>query len=846
MNRASFERLDHQFQLLIEMAHADREAALADFEQAHPDLIETLRGMLSAHDAADDRVQSTVQAASQWFDDAHPERFGPWRVTGHLGQGGMGQVYLAERDDGEYQRQVAIKTIKLDQPQLLKRFTEERQVLATLVHPHIATLLDGGQWSSGEQDSAPYLVMEYVEGQDILSHAESRRLSTEARLELFLALCSAVQFAHQHLIVHRDIKPANVLIDPAGQVKLLDFGIAKWIDESEGHAQTGSMTSIMTPQFASPEQLNGGLLTTATDVYGLGVLLYHLLCGGGPHDLDGLSIGEIATLLRDTPPRPPSALTDGLDPALDAVLMACCHPDPASRYATVGQLAEDIRRVMQHEPIQMKPPSRWQRFRLFSKRHVALVWTTAAFALALVTLLGLHLYRVEVEQSKVRAEADRAGRVSQFMIDLFDRANPAVAQGEAIDPKALLDQGMLQIESDLNDEPVLQTQLYRTIGRAYLKLGQYEAARTAVERALSIAPREDDEDVDTLANLHLLMGDVTYNLGDMAASRHHSEVAIATAQERFGEQHQAVATALTNLGVLACNASDFETCTAHYEKALAIRTQLHGPEHDRVGTAHNYLAMALDHQGQFDQAIEHYRQSLAILKLSLDDLHPKVFEGQANLAGALVQAGQTDEAKALLAVAYESATQVHSASSPELAGILLQRILLHNQLEEFDISLPLAEQLVSIERAARGDAHPYVAYDLNLLGRTMLGLDRLDESEAAYRESIDILTAASNKPDYILMTAQQGLGRVFNTRQQYAEAQALLTDTWTTRQTLDGPDSWVTIWTRYDLGLAEQGLGNISEAKAHFEAVLAHAEVAFPADDPRTRLTREALATLNE
>ena len=844
MNNQSFSVLEEHFQSIIQMPESQQAEAIADFAEKHPELLKTLQDMLRVHQSDNDSLESAVVSAGQMFDKKPPELIGPWRVLNLLGRGGMGDVYLAQRDDGEYERQVAIKLMRLGQNNLRHRFVEERQVLASLQHPNIATLLDGGQWQTGDETDQPYLVMEYVQGEDILSYANKHHLNQRQRLDLFLDLCAAVQFAHQRLIVHRDIKPANVLIDDSGQVKLLDFGIAKWIDEDQGHANTGSMTSIMTPQFASPEQLNGGLLTTATDVYALGVLLYHLLSGQGPHELQDKSIGEIANLLQNGQPTPLSRLNKKTDPAIDPILFACCQADPTNRYQSVSLLAEDIKRFINHEPILMKPPGFWQSMKLFCKRNTGMVAVASLFTVVLSLLLGFHLYRLDIEKSRVLAQVERSDRVSQFMVDLFDRANPMVAQGEAIDPKALLDQGMREVESTLSDEPELQTQLYQTIGRAFLKLGKYPDAQTAIEKAMSQLEVTADEDVEQLASLHLLMGDITFNLGDLDDSEKHSILAKNTIIERFGENHRMVATALNNLGVMACNRSQFDACLSRHQQSLEIRSALHGPDHDRVGTAHNYVAMAYDHQGMFDEAIEHYREALRILKLSFGELHPKVIDGYANLAGGLTQAGHTDEAKEHLVVAVKSARQVHAADSPELAGILLMKAFLHNQLEEYEQALPYSEEVLSIDRNARGDSHPYVAYDLNLVARGQLGTGRLDEAEKSFLEAVQIMQTVSDQPDYILMTAKQGLGRVYNAKGLYEKAKKILNETWETRKKLDGPDSWVTVWTRYDLGVAAQGLGDTEGAKTHWQAVLAHAEKAFPEGDTRTVKTQNALNDL--
>lgn len=367
---------------LVELTPEEREHRLAVLED--PSLREHVRGLLTTSEAELSEIVGST--ASSLLETLEPERFGPWRVTGILGHGGMGAVYRALRDDGAYQREVAIKVLPsgLGPSALRDRFRQERQILATLDHPNIAHMLDGGESSIGS-----YIVLEYVDGTDIVSYCSTRHLSIRDRLRLFLSVCAAVQHAHEHAIIHRDLKPANVLITQHGTPKLLDFGIAKLLEQNT--LQTAIGFQAFTPQYASPEQVRGGPFTAATDVYALGALLYELLTGVRPHEITSGDPAELVRVICEQEVRRPSSLVRRFDRKLEIILQKALQKQPGRRYASVELLEADISRYLAGKSVLARPDSIAYRSTMFVRRHIA-AGVSIISILAFLAALLLHFY----------------------------------------------------------------------------------------------------------------------------------------------------------------------------------------------------------------------------------------------------------------------------------------------------------------------------------------------------------------------------------------------------------------------------------------------------------------------
>src|SRR5688500_3990721 len=427
-------------------------------------------------------------------------RIGPYRILRELGQGGMGVVYLAARADEQFRKRVALKVIRSGgaSEEVVRHFKRERQILAGLDHPNIARLLDGGT----TDDGLPYFVMEYIEGEPLLEYCDSRKLPVAERLKLFQAICSAVQYAHRNLVVHRDIKPGDILVAEDGSPKLLDFGIAKLLNpELAGEALIATAMS-MTPTYASPEQARGERITTATDVYSLGVVLYELLTGHLPYRLLSRQPLEILKAISEQEPekastaieRAENKLQRRLRGDLDNILMLALRKEPPRRYASVEAFSDDIRRYLEGLPVKARQPTAAYRTGKFLRRHVAGVAASAVFVGLLIgfaAAMAVQSARVtrerdlaEQERAAAQQERETAQRVSAFLVDLFRVSDPSRSRGETITAREVLDRGTTKIATELKDEPEVRATLMSTMGTVYSNLGLYDKALSLLEEAL--------------------------------------------------------------------------------------------------------------------------------------------------------------------------------------------------------------------------------------------------------------------------------------------------------------------------------------------------------------------------
>ncbi|NNE10119.1 MAG: serine/threonine protein kinase, partial [Gemmatimonadetes bacterium] len=506
-----------------------------------------VESLLAAHDKAEGFLNTPPLDAELGLHEAvAPEdlsgrTIGSYRLLHKLGSGGTGTVYLAERADAEFEKSVAVKLIRrgMDTDHIIARFQNERRLLAALEHSNIARMIDGGVTDDGR----PYLIMEYVDGVPIDRYCDAHEVSLAGRVALFRTVCAAVHHAHRNLIVHRDIKPGNVFVSSSGEVKLLDFGIAKVLDaEAGGSERTGGVTvtglRMMTPRYASPEQVTGQAITTATDVYSLGVVLYELLTGTRPYDLATGSAAEIERVIRDQEPVRPSAalerrLRDAKDPSasrrarrlagdLDNILLKAMSKEPRARYGSAEQFADDLGRYLDRLPVSARPHTLGYRTAKFLRRNRALAATGAiVFALLVgATTVTTTLY-LRSERALTEAESQRrkASRVSEFLQERMSAVDPVETQsGDDVTVRELLREASDRIEQDLGEDPDVAAALHRTIGNTYKNLGEYEKAEEHRRAEIMLLEQMGAEDDPALVGARLGLGRVLLERGEHAAA----------------------------------------------------------------------------------------------------------------------------------------------------------------------------------------------------------------------------------------------------------------------------------------------------------------------------------------
>ncbi len=617
------------------------------------------------------RVRPSSGGGTDVTTDLHGALIGPYRLVRELGQGGMGVVYLAERADGQFEQRVALKLIKrgMDSDDILRRFLGERQVLARLSHAHIARLLDGGITAEGQ----PYFAMEYVDGVPLYRYCAERSLGFEDRLRLFRDVCEAVQYAHRSLVVHRDLKPSNILVTSAGEIKLVDFGIAKVLYEDVAdRSVTRTDQRLMTPDYAAPEQIRGEPVTTATDVYALGAILYQLLTGRTPHQFTGSSRAERYRIILEVDPQPPSRTVPGAGEArrlrgdLDFIVLKALRKDPARRYPSVDALIEDLDRHRTGLPIRARPDSVAYRARKFVGRHRLGATVVALGVLALAAGLGGTLWQARA----TAREAAKARVVKNFVVSLFRVSQPEESRGREITARELLERGARRIDSGLAREPELQAELLDVLGVIHRDLGLYPEADTLLQRAVQLSRATHGE---THANVGARLTDwagVLAARGEFSRAESLLTGARDILRRSLGPEDTSVATTLSALASVHRRKGDFAKAESLYREALRIDRSARVTDQLRVAEHLDNLGLVLEEAGQLKGADLSYQESLALRRELLDPDHPQVITSVHHLATLREKQGEFTEAERLEREVLERRRRIYPAGHPEIAYAL--------------------------------------------------------------------------------------------------------------------------------------------------------------------------------
>jgi serine/threonine protein kinase/Tfp pilus assembly protein PilF len=705
--------------------------------------------------------------------DPTGERIGAYRIVRSLGQGGMGEVFLAERAD-EFRQQVAIKLVRRG---LLSRHAQgrlrlERQILATLDHPNIARLLDGGTTTEG----TPYIVMEYIDGTPIDLYCDGRKLSIDARLALFQTVCSAVHRAHQNLIVHRDLKPSNILVTADGLPKLLDFGIAKWLDDRQlmhTLAVTQADFRVMTPDHASPEQIRGDLITTASDIYVLGVLLHELLCGFKPFALRGNRFGEMErAICEDEAPTPsamvhaarttksyeierlaeqrsttPARLQRQLSGDLDKIVAMAMRKEPERRYSSVEQFAADVDRYRQGLPVLASADSWSYRAAKFTKRHRAGVGLAAAFLALLISFSITTLVQAkrvaherdvaELQRAAAESERTRAEAVLQFLVDSFRLADPSRARGKNITAKEILDTGANRVSSELRGQPGLQATLMDTIGTVYLGLGELDQAQPLIEQALTIRRDALGSDSLDVARSLFSLNRVYGERGELDRAEQLAKESLSLTQKHTGADSLETARTLCQLGVIEHRRGQLATAEQLFQKCLDIRIARLGKNHEQVTAPIDNLASIAQDRQDFATAERLARQALAIDDETRDKDHPLYARHLLILASALQGQGKMSDAGPLYREAIERLERVVGSAHPDTIDAMNNFGKFLREQGELDEAQRIFATVLERDRKLRPN-HAYVGHDLDSLGGVALRKKDYATAELRFREALDI------------------------------------------------------------------------------------------------------------
>jgi serine/threonine-protein kinase len=699
----------------------DRRKAWLDANCEDDELKQEVESLVAAHFEATGFLEGSAvdesapvlaeRLEAQWIGRS----VGAWTIVEPIHSGGMGSVFLARRDADDFEQTAAIKIIRneLADQFLLDRFVQERQLLARLEHPNISRLLDGGMTETG----LPWLAMDYVDGDPINQWCDDQKLGIDERLELFEQVCDAVSYAHQQLIIHRDIKPDNILVNRNGAPKLLDFGIAKLEPRDGQYQHTITSQRVLTPAYASPEQILGHIVTTATDIYSLGMLLYELLCGQPPYRIDtSRSPLELAEqICRDLPKPPSQQLQASTDPEtgrtlaarrgmsldqlkrelrgdLDVIIMKALRKEPERRYPSVYALREDLRRYRQGLPVSARPDTLRYRSSRFLRRH----WLGVSATSALVLSLFIGLAVAVVQADRLRTERDRTVQVNQFLQDLLVEADPFEAGADTTIRDLLVTAGDM-VDERFSEQPDLEASLRLTLGKTQLNLMELDAAETNILRAVELNRRlfgPDDERTLTAANWRAWLA---FRRGEVDRARELYEGLL----ERLGPSHawQTRAETLNEYAITLVESGRIAEARSAYEQALDLWKR-HDPDNIAVAILYNNIAGTWRNQDQTDRAVAGYRRSLERLRQHFPESdNPYLASTMTNLAVMLHAEDTADEALGLFQEALEirRATLGADHVGTGMGHILLARLLI--DLGQHDRARGHVERGLEIARA---------------------------------------------------------------------------------------------------------------------------------------------------
>lgn len=698
--------------------------------------------------------------------------FGAYTLMQHLGAGGMGSVWLARRNDGRFEGTAAVKLLSaaLLGPAGASRFRREGTILARLKHPHIAQLIDAGVSEAGQ----PFLVLEYVEGEPIDLWCDERGLDVQARVRLFLDVLAAVAHAHSNLVVHRDLKPSNVMVSKEGRVKLLDFGVAKLLagEDAALTQLTREAGRIFTPAFAAPEQVTGESVTTATDVYALGALLYLLLTGRHPNGTPGASPVD---LLRGILETEPARLSDAIhDPGLrrelrgdlEIIVAKALKKRPEERYASVTALAEDLRRYLAEEPILARCDSLLYRTRKLVRRNKRSLAALAVAVFALAAVVGFY-------GTRLAHERDRAARINGFLTDLLSHADPYNAGDGEPTVRSLLDAGAERARKDLAAQPELQREMLTLLGRLYHQRGAYDQAVPLLEQAVALGRRTLGPSRELAQSLSDL-GAARCENADLVAARAALEEALAMRRKILGEEHADTAVTYSELGRVLFDQGRLDEAEARSRSALAIRRKVLGPNDHETAVSMSDLGLLLRHKGDRAGAEKLFRETLEVTIKSSGPKHPDVAMSLTNLARTVNERGDHKAAEAMfreaLAIGQASLGRDHPNNARHLNG-LADALRLAGKLAEAEAR---NQEALAISRPALGLDHPVVSRQEVDLARVYLDQGRPAEAESLLRHALEVQQRSYSADDWRLGATQSLLGDAYLRLSRFDEAEPYL------------------------------------------------------------------------
>jgi serine/threonine protein kinase/tetratricopeptide (TPR) repeat protein len=870
-------RVDEIFSDALELPAPDRPAFLVRACGADTELIRKVEALLDAHAAAAGFLREAPDLPDRIAEtELIGTRVGPFEIVRHVGSGGMGAVFEARRADEQFEQTVAVKLIKpgMDSAEIVRRFRNERQLLAHLQHPNIASLLDGGVTEEGR----PYLVMEFVMGEPLTDFCRRKNLSVREQLHIFLQILDAVMAAHRRLVVHRDLKPGNILVqssDAKPQVKLLDFGIARVLNP-ESALYSGDVTQpqlqMISPAYASPEQIRGEFVSTASDIYSLGVILYELLCGERPYALNSGSLSVVQRanfqpkIVRPSL-RAPSKRADRLRGDLDWIVMKALQIDPDLRYSTADEFRADIERFLKDEPVLAGRPTIWYRIEKFVKRHRV---ATAAGAVAVLALLvgvvasswGWMVARRANHAAQIEAATTRA--INQFLVDVFEAPDPwraAEFSGQCdITVVDALDGAGKRLAAGFEDQPLLRAELQLTIGRTYRNLGYLERSEPLLVSAADTFQRnagdEDERTIEAVGELARLLS----QQGNDERARVLFEKRLAHYRNRYGPDHASTLLARRDVIAAAAAMGQVREATTDYQDLLLRQRRLLGDDHlatlktmhslgvlysemdrldeaeplleeafnrrrSRLGETHpstigtmTVLAQVYRQTGRVPQAESLLRQALDVHRSVLGEMHPTTLTSKSTLGMLLFSKGELGEAVSMFEELVGECREVHGSEHPATISALANLATLRMRSGDHRQALNLMEEAVALSRKSAGADHPKTLHAMHTLGMILINLEEYARAREVLTQTVDSRKQVLGAENSLTLSSMNNLAHVLGNLDQWTDAVALHRTVLSAREKHLGRDHRDTLISVIGLGNALVEDERFEQAKDLYDA----------------------------
>ena len=803
---------------------------------------------------------------------------GSYRIVGLIAEGGMGRVYRAERDDGEFDRQVAVKVLQPGMgEERIQRFRQERQILASLSHPGIAQLYDAGLSEAGSL----YLVMELIDGLPIDEYCSGKHLDADAKAALMLDLCLALSFAHTKLVVHRDLKPSNVFVTGDGQLKLLDFGIAKILEAPDS---VTIASRPMTPRYASPEQLLNEPISVASDIYQIGLLFLSLFEQRDDIEVDTQS-SATERAVRKISITVESRIDEYVPAELEAIINKCLQAEAADRYASAAELAGDLRNYIDGFPVAARNPGWWDRTQKFLKRNAAASILVGSLVAALLIGNFVYLYALSQSRAAAELEADKSAAVTEFLIGLFEKNDPNEASGEELTARQILDSGAASIDEELSGQPAVRADILHAIGRIFFSTGDYDQSIEHLESSLGLKRDLYGDDDPRLADTYGYLAMVKHEAQDISAdTKAFSTKAIELHRRAYGEDLR-YARLLTEHSVLQMyvdedyaaavetleNAvaihdrelqaddperiftyqqllraherlGEFEIAQQYGERAVAIAEETFGPNHARVSSPLFYLSRVMESQGQYAEAAVRMEQVLEIDKrvFGVDD--PRTADTHLNLAHMLRMSGDLEtaiyHAEQSVELTRNALGDKHSQYSVALTVLARAR----QEGGQFDDAEKLLREALEIVEVSEGPDHTFTAYTLLLYGDLLADAGRFEQAIPRHQRALDIWTAVvgPGKPDSAKV--ELALGQDYLWADDHDRAEELLTSALRTHETALPDDHLRTSDNLVSLGQLRTQQGRGDECRSPIERGLNIRSTRLPAEHREVAFAKAALA----